>query len=263
MEGTELIIFRLAVIGVAIFCYSYSFINTVKRDNRRAKLTNTWDEVLKKMKKEIMLIGLVLFLSSCSYEQTQPSTAMGGTRPCYGSIEGSPELYYLDHQDWVYSNSQCQIGNSTEDKINKECYEKGENINASFDLIKDYGFTCNQIEYINNHFILKSERKDGGSIEGSTHGLFSSGHIEGKFYDWVNTENVATGKLIKTAKYHLDCKDSTLFWKSQYICDSGLVFPDETSNCGNGHNRVKDTRKLTFYTESDFVMYYVDKCVID
>ena len=188
---------------------------------------------------------------------------MGGGVYCYGDIEGSPELYYLEHQMRVYSINDCQIGNRTQDKINKECYEEGKNINASFDLIEDYGFTCNQIEYINNHFILKSEQKDGGTIKGSSSGLFSSGHIEGKFYDWVNTDNLATGKLIKTAKYHLDCKDSTLFWKFQYICDSGLVFPGETSNCGNGRNRIKDTRKLTFYTESDFVMYYVDKCMKD
>lgn len=214
------------------------------------------------MKKIIMIFSLItLLVSGCLYEQFDNSDF--SQRSCYGDVEGSPELYYLEYQDWVYDYSQCQTGNRTQDKINKECYEKGKNINTSFDLVSDYGFTCNQIKYINDHFILKAEQKDGGSIEGNTRGLFSSGYIEGKFYDWVNTENLATGKLIKTAKYHLDCKNSTLYWKVQYVCSNGKVFPEETSSCYNGHNTIRDTKILTYYTESDFVMHYANNCIVD
>ena len=36
---------------------------------------------------------------------------------------------------------------------------------------------------------------------------------------------------------------------------------EETSHCYNGQDMYRDTRKIIFYTEADFVLYYVDHCI--
>lgn len=182
---------------------------------------------------------------------------------CYGDVKGSSELYYLGHQDSVYSYADCKKGNRTLDRINQLCYYNGSDHQDSFDLIEDYGFSCKQIEYINDHFVQEIEKKGSGEINGELNSFFSYGYINGKSYQWINKENLATGNLIKNAKYHLDCKNSTLFWKIQYICNDGKVFPSETSQCIGGRNKIKDTKELEYYSKEDFIMYYVDRCITE
>ena len=55
-----------------------------------------------------------------------------------------------------------------------------------------------------------------------------------------------------------------LIWrhlKQQTICTNGKIFPDEVGQCYVDYEGFRDTKKLTYYTESDFVMYYVDNCI--
>jgi len=171
---------------------------------------------------------------------------------CDGQVGSDPELYYQKNywSNMSISGYSCKIGNYTLDQLNydvmvlerkrerliaaerEQCYLAGRDYDFKFDLIEDYGFSCEQIGYINDHFILSSESKDGGSIDGRYSGFLSSGRIEGQFYDWVNTENLATGKIIKQTSYHLDCEDS-----------------------------MRDTKVVNYYSESDFIMYYSDHCL--
>lgn len=196
----------------------------------------------------------------------------------------NPELYYYKAYASNASNDmryRCRVGNHTENqlieqarqeqqKINemkqaerKACYDKGQDYNVTLDLRGDYGFTCEQIEYVNDHFILGSERKSAGDVEIRHRTFFTSHTTKVKLYDWVNTEYLATGKLTKNAVYHRDCDGNTLYWKPQTICDNGKIFPDEVSYCGGAQTKVRDTMQKTFYTEADFIMYYVDNCIGD
>ncbi len=176
---------------------------------------------------------------------------------CKIKTKSNPELYCS--QNWEcypkYSNvtNDCYqkwfIGNHTEDEIKKinhenlqkqkaeaeakrvECYNNGEDFSASFDIKKDYGLSCSQIGYINNHLIDNYAQVDGGYTRGSYSGFLSSGHSEGKFYDYINERIVATGQLVQNISYHTDCE-------------------------GNKHNEIID-----YYSEEEFVMYYVQECL--
>lgn len=129
---------------------------------------------------------------------------------------------------------------AAQDKI---CYLAGTTINKSFDIHKDYGYTCKQLAYINDHFVDHVDQRDGGYIQGSGSGWaggvgpfgFMIGHsstsIEGKFYQYVVTQVSATGHLVQSLSYHLDCREDK-------------------------HNEIID-----YYTEAEFVMYYVDHCI--
>lgn len=123
-------------------------------------------------------------------------------------------------------------------KIKQECYDNGEDYNISLDIINDYGYNCKKIEYINDHFIDKTRQVDGGYIEGSSSGFvlgytigFNSGYTSGKFYDYVTERVLATGQLVENTQFHIDC------------------------------NGEKSNEKINYYTESEFVMYYVDNCI--
>jgi hypothetical protein len=202
---------------------------------------------------------------------------------CEGDLRGTDLYEYEDYgrcSNWSgsFCIPECKVGNHTLDAINKKareeatakeqkeqeerkaCYDAGKDYNLTFDLIEDYNLSCAKIQYLNDHFLLSAEQKDGGYIDGSSYGLFSSGHIEGKFYDWVNTEVVATGKLVKEMKFHLDCKNSTMFWRSVLRCSDGKIFPDEINYCENGVDAT-NTTKIIYYTEADFVVYYTDRCI--
>lgn len=147
------------------------------------------------------------------------------------------------------------------EKERKACYEKGKNYNLSFDLIEDYGLSCEQINYYNDHLILGSQQKDGGSIEVKYNGFFSSRSTKVQLYDWINVEYLATGRLVKNTQYHEDCRGETLYWQFQTICNDGKVFPDEVSSCYGGYFGQKETKIINYYTESDFVFYYVNNCL--
>lgn len=168
---------------------------------------------------------------------------------CYGQVEEDiEELYYFKHYKSNLSGSNaynCKIGNHTIDKLRqeeyntarsleaqrRECSLSGKDYNEIFDLIQDYNLSCERIKYINDHYVTSAEKRDGGYIKGVSSGFFSSGNVKGKFYSWVQTENLATGRLVKEVDSHLNC------------------------------NGIVDSKVFTYYTESDFIMYYVNNCV--
>jgi len=195
-----------------------------------------------------------------------------------------PDLYYFKEYKSNLSNSRynCVIRSHFADRLaaekkrrqqqqfdmlqqqRKECYEQGQFYNLSFDLRADYNFTCEEIDYINSHLIIRSERKDGGSIKAEYRGFLSSHTVDTKLYDWVNTHNLATGKLIKTAYFHLDCNRETLHWRTTNICQNG--FPIDVvfrrgESCWNPREGRLETKHTTYYSEEDFVMYYVNHCI--
>ena len=138
-------------------------------------------------------------------------------------------------------------------KKNKECFDKGKYYNKSFDIFNDYNLDCKKLAYINDHLIDKSRQVDGGYIDGSYHGLFSYGHIEGRMYDWVTEGILATGQLVKNISYHLDCENSTLSLpRDDFEHWTYQPQPPKTRD---------DTKVIEYYTESEFVMYYVTKCI--
>lgn len=152
--------------------------------------------------------------------------------------------------EWVQgSHKQDQINAENQARIVEEarrqqeaaakCYKEGKDYNYSFDIIENYNLSCIKVAYINDHFIDKTRQVDGGYISGGSSGIFvglfgvgvSSGHVEGHLYQYVTERVLATGTLVQNIQYHLDC------------------------------NEVKSKEVIDYYTESEFVMYYVDKCL--
>jgi hypothetical protein len=177
---------------------------------------------------------------------------------CHIKAAFSDDLYCNEYYTSNISNafSSYEIRSHNQDKINAEnrikqqeeaakqaeiqqkCYAAGKDYNLSFDIIKDYGYTCPKLQYINDHFIDKTRQVDGGYIEGSSFGMYagfgigiSSGYVEGKLYQYVTERVSATGQLVQNMKYHINC------------------------------NEIKSNEIIDYYTESEFVMYYVDKCI--
>ena len=142
----------------------------------------------------------------------------------------------------------------------QECYDKGQDFNYSFDIIKDYGFNCQKLAYINDHFIDKTRQVDGGYIDGSYSGFFSYGHIEGRLYQYVTEGVLATGQLVKSISYHLDCENSTLNPIVLIHNCYGYGYGRLDGNCNYVESRI-ETKVINYYTESEFVMYYVNKCI--
>lgn len=112
----------------------------------------------------------------------------------------------------------------------KQCYDSGYFVNESF-KVSDYGLTCKKIAYLNDHLMDNFEQRDGGYISGSYSGFLSHGSVSGKSYEYVNERVLATGMLIENINYHVDC------------------------------NQVKHNEKIDYFTEEEFVMYYVNQCV--
>lgn len=173
---------------------------------------------------------------------------------CRISTIGHPELYCyqdctLGSCDDYSSDSTFKVGNHTynalvaeqqhqqaiytaeQQRIAQECYNSGKDYAYNFSVFVNYNLTCSKVAYINDHFIDKTRQVDGGYIKGSYSGFFSSGHIEGHLYQYVTEGVLATGQLMKTLNYHLDC------------------------------NNVTSNKVATYYSESDFVMEYVNKCI--
>lgn len=184
----------------------------------------------------------------------------GGEYSCKFSTIGKDELDCVDfsnismfHKYTVVNRTQQELDrqqglvikeqNRKQELENQICYNQGYDVNISFDIQKDYGYSCNQLEYINDHFVDQVDQKDGGYIKGSGSGFgfgvsyigigFGSSHseIKGQFYEYIVTKVSATGHLVENVNYHITCKNET-------------------------KNEVID-----YYTEGEFVMYYVNNCI--
>ena len=168
-------------------------------------------------------------------------------------------LYHYEIRSYI----QDKINQDEQNRIRKEqientrkledCFNDGQWYNQSFDIIKDYGLNCDKLRYINDHLIDKSRQVDGGYIDGSYSGFLSYGHIEGHIYQYVTEGVLATGQLPKNISYHIDCQNSSL----------GLPHPDFNHwTYQSQPDQVRDETKLiNYYTESEFVMYYVNRCI--
>ena len=166
-----------------------------------------------------------------------------------------------------YGFPEWKVGSHEEDRINAEkreeekiiwrekydkkiaCYNEGYNYSESFDIFEDYNLTCRKIAYLNDHLMDNFGKKDGGYIRGSFRGFLSSGHVEGKSYEYINDRVVATGKLIEKIEYHVDCENSTNKFTLVSDYHRGWYFDSE------------DTTKIDYFTEEEFVMAYVDECL--
>jgi len=111
------------------------------------------------------------------------------------------------------------------------CWRNGSFYNYTFDIIKDYNLSCSKLAYINDHLIDKTRQVDGGYISGQYSGFIARGHIESHLYQYVTEGVLATGTLVNNINYYTNCR-----------------------------NETKD-KKISYYSESDFVMYYVNKCI--
>jgi hypothetical protein len=168
-------------------------------------------------------------------------------------------LYHYEeksHKQIIIDNSNAEKQRKELDKKNKEaqdCFNKGKWYNQSFDILKDYGFNCAKLEYINDHLIDKSRQVDGGYITSDDYGFLglSRNHVDVHIYQWVTEGILATGQLLKNISYHIDCNNSTL----TPDCFDGWYGGDETKLCRS------DTKQIDYYTEGEFVMYYVNRCI--
>ena len=153
-------------------------------------------------------------------------------------------------QDRINSEKATQEKKKWDDEYQKkiECYANGYDYSESFDIFEDYNLTCNKIDYLNDHLMDNFEKVDGGYIKGSYSGFLSHGRVEGKSYQYINERIVATGKLIEKIEYHVDCNNST----DKYILTHTWV---------GTHFESKDTTKIDYFTEEEFVMAYVERCI--
>lgn len=134
----------------------------------------------------------------------------------------------------VYNKTKERIESELRQKEQAEreaCYNSGKDIHLSFDIKDDYGYSCEQLAYINDHFIDQTDRLDSGYINYLRDGFFSDEHLNVQLYDYVTERVLATGQLVQSINYHLDCNDS------------------------------KSGETVEYWSESKFVMYYVENCL--
>lgn len=185
----------------------------------------------------------------------------------HGYYENVSGYYY--GTEWVIrSHKQDKIDEENRlahlkeiDEFNKnadECFNSGQWFNQSFDIMKDYNLTCIKLQYINDHLIDKSRQMDGGYISGSYSGFLSYGQIEGKMYDYATEGVLATGQLPERIIYHIDCQNSTL--TKDYYQDSRW-YAGDSNYVGMRDLSRSDIKEIDYYTESEFVMYYVNNCI--
>lgn len=191
----------------------------------------------------VLSIAAVIVLLMFCFKDTKPY--------CKIQTWGKSELYCMKTYRTNFTNEfpHWEIRNRTQDTIDMQaaeaaylrakqeeirqqaCYAQGYDVSYVFDVLENYNLSCQKIAYINDHLITHPEQHDGGYIEGSYSGLISSGHLRGNLYSWVNQEVLATGQLVQNVSYHVDCEG-------------------------------KETEKIVdYYTENEFVMYYVDHCI--
>jgi hypothetical protein len=125
------------------------------------------------------------------------------------------------------------------------CFNAGKDYSYNFTIFGNYNLSCKKVAYINDHLIDKTKQVEGGYIKGSYSGFLSSGYVEGHLYSYITEGVLATGQLIKHISYHLDCENNT-----EYTSD-------------NSWHQIEtvDTKQIEYFTESEFVMEYVNKCI--
>lgn len=197
---------------------------------------------------------ITFFAMNYFYGWTCHIKSIGEDRYC------SDDAVRVGDHDWkVRSHEEDRINSEKraeeKRKIDEEqqkkiaCYASGYDYNESFDIFDDYNLTCKKIAYLNDHLMDNFEKKDGGYIRGSYSGFLSHGSVEGKSYEYINERIVATGKLIENIKYHVDCENSTNKYILTHDYHRGTYF------------QPQDTTKIDYFTEEEFVMTYVDRCI--
>lgn len=218
----------------------------------------------------LVSISLISGCSMCGGKSYNPKTETC-VKTCSNMVNvfGGDGCYRFD----VISNSEIErqqnLSNQAYQSVLNELHAKevlfvnASFYNYSFDIIRDYNLSCERIAYINDHFIGKSRQVDGGYIEGSYSGFLSVGHVEGHLYQWVTEGVLATGQLIKYIEYYLDAYNSTLRPIGISACENYLYFDYRSyvSPCMDFHIDYEETKKVAYYSESDFVMYYISRCL--
>ncbi len=162
---------------------------------------------------------------------------------CYQNYDYNGRMSNVSNGDYdweIRSHKQNEIDKLNRREANrkkqleldkqKQCYDEGYLINESFN-ISEYGLNCKKIAYLNDHLMDNFKKKDSGYISGSYSGLLSRGYVNGKMYQYINDRVLATGMLVQNINYHVDCEDK------------------------------KHNEKIDYYTEEEFVMYYVEECI--
>ncbi len=193
-------------------------------------------------------------------------------KDCNKQIKGSSELYCYPQVLYGCNTTgwgcltiiEYQVRNKTQERLDNErvelekanqakkeaqdrlCYVQGYNVNKSLDIMKDYNLSCAKLGYINDHFIDKVTKEDGGYIHGKSSGSVfgfgvgssfgfvsgsSHGEINGQMYQYVATHVLATGQLARQVQFHVNCQEN-----------------------------VSDIN-IDYYNEADFVMYYTNRCI--
>ena len=165
-------------------------------------------------------------------------------------------------------NAEQKAKNHQAYLIRKACFDSGQNVTIeNQDLREDYGFSCEQIAYINDHLIHGTEKVDAGKTTTTSvsRGLFhyTRTTTASQHYAWIDKYNLATGALLKNATFHLDCQNSTLFHSARTKCEGGTYwdYNHKENYCRSSKKERPDTLEASYYTEADFVLYYVDHCL--
>lgn len=208
----------------------------------------------------IFFAGVLVFLTIWAVnlsERMDMGEREYSRQQCLKQIEGLEDMGCREYTYEQYQPYNVQDRKDLYARLNADrekdlaCYVNGSDVNIFYDLVGDYNLSCGKIEYLNDHFILGDSKRDGGSVSGSYSGFFSYGSVKGQFYDWVNVESVAIGKLPKEVSFHLNCVNST----KRVTGISSDYFDNYVKLI------VKDTKNISYYSESDFVMYYTDNCI--
>lgn len=183
--------------------------------------------------KKYFLVCVALFLAACS--NCSFDERWDGSDPdlyCYDASNVSSYRLYTVGSHKADAARWAAIEEAN--RINHEwqvCYDAGFEEEFIFDIVDDYNLSCERIAYINDHLIDQVEERSGGYISSYYRGFFSSHKVEAQLTEYVNTRVLATGELVERVVYHTDCKGKK------------TVTEDKT------------------YSEADFVMYYVDRCL--
>jgi hypothetical protein len=190
----------------------------------------------------IMLVLIFLAISLITgnpFSQPLCSVQTWGKSDLYCAQDCSDMMNYCyngpNSLEWKIHNRTAETLAAQKQQLQRQLvYEKEKQR-----LADDYGYTCAQLAYINDHLVDAVTQKDGGYIESSSSsynsGIFSSSRSSHRLNvhlkQYVVTRVSATGMLLENWSYHTNCRDEKV-------------------------DVIED-----FYTEAEFVMYYVDNCV--
>ncbi len=146
------------------------------------------------------------------------------------SFDGWVERSHEADRIYLLEQEEKRKIQAEKDKEIQKCYDEGYLVNETF-TIKDYGLSCRKVDYLNDHLMDSFEKKDGGYVSSSYRGFFSSRSTKTQIYQYINDRVMATGQLIENINYHIDCKG------------------------------IKHNENIDYFTEEEFVMYYVERCI--